>query len=66
MPILIYWLMGCFLIGTSVGSIRKECPSFDSPSAGEYIVQVAAWPAMLIAAYMSPRPHKCEGEKSNG
>lgn len=45
--IAIYWIVGCLLIGSGVGSNKNRCPNDKGPSAQEIFFAVVEWPALL-------------------
>lgn len=46
---LIYWLIGCVIVGLPLGSLLRECPDADVKTA-DIMVVIATWPAIIIAA----------------
>jgi hypothetical protein len=58
---LIYWFVGCAIVGVPMGSLMRECPDAEVKSA-DVLTAVATWPAIIIAAISSgkiERSSKC-------
>ena len=64
-PLLLYWFVGCVVVGLPLGSLLKECPNAKVNSA-EMVATAAMWPAVLLAAFtMGPQPKTgCEAAMS--
>jgi hypothetical protein len=63
--LLIYWVIGCFVIGMPLGSLITECPKAKLPVA-EVVGYVAVWPvvfAMVLSRIGQPPLPKtgCDG-----
>ena len=57
--ILIYWVIGCLIIGAAFGHSLKDCPLDKRPNVNDVLVSVAIWPAMLTALWVNgPVPPK--------
>lgn len=58
--LLVYWVIGCVLIGFPIGRLMTKCPN-DKIPPDAVIVSVAVWPAMLVAAIVSNKQEsQCE------
>lgn len=57
----IYWVIGCVLIGVAVGKHERRCPHDSPPSLQNELVLIAIWPASFAAYYVNQtEPEKCE------
>ncbi len=48
--VLIYWLIGCALIGYSLGNGYRKCPNDARLTQVETVAAIAIWPAVLVGA----------------
>jgi hypothetical protein len=55
--ILIYWIIGCFVIGPAIAGRMNDCPN-DKVEATTIVSMVAVWPVALIAAIGLKSPDK--------
>lgn len=54
----IYWLMGCWLIGSVYGEHAKACPTDELPMM-DIAASVVVWPALAFAGYeVRNEPHR--------
>lgn len=56
----IYWLIGCILIGSAIGTHASRCPSDTTPPLANLVAGIAIWPALLIAAIGMTPAKTCE------
>lgn len=49
---LIYWFVGCAIVGIPMGSLMKDCPDADV-KAIDIFVTVATWPVFILAGNTS-------------
>jgi len=54
--ILVYWVIGCVLVGWADGKIHEECGT--RINSQELFVGVAFWPAHVVAAMVDDTPPK--------
>jgi len=54
---LVYWLLGCALVGMCLGSAHNKCPN-DPIDSAETALAVSVWPAWIFAALMISPPSK--------
>ena len=58
--LMIYWLLGCLLIGLAVVSVTRKCPNDHIPQ-GLIVEAVVVWPAILVVAWTGEhRPLTCD------
>lgn len=53
-PLIIYWVFGCYLVGTAFGSSYNRCPNdpvmlVEEPA--KVLTYVAIWPAVAFFAW---------------
>jgi hypothetical protein len=72
-PLIIYWVVGCFFIGSAYGLSHKKCPNDPLEFATEpakIAAVVAIWPMVMFFALNAgdPPETKCKTsqEKTNG
>lgn len=58
--IFIYWMTGCVLLGVGAGLHETRCPNDKYPSAVEFAVGIAVWPAGVFWAITNLRLPACE------
>lgn len=56
--LVIYWLIGCVVIGGAIGVHAARCPSDATPPLSNILAGVTIWPALLISAIGVSAPPK--------
>jgi hypothetical protein len=56
--LLVYWLVGCWVVGTSLALRLNACPADKLDSAAELLALVAIWPIGLAASFSLPKDYK--------
>jgi hypothetical protein len=61
--LLIYWIVGCLLVGAGLGQRELRCPREKSMSEVDIVAAVATWPAVFTWAWIAPTPPACREDK---
>lgn len=66
--LIVYWIIGCIILGGAQGKLFTECPNDPYKIDSSDLVAIALWPAILMAAYEArganfPK-HSCKQEAS--
>lgn len=56
----IYWIVGCLLIGASLGSYETRCPKDPLPEASTVLAGIVAWPTGFAWAMVNSTPSPCK------
>ena len=65
-PLIVYWVLGCLVIGPALAGRLNDCPK-DDVEFSQVVRAVAVWPALLIAAIGLKRADKsCKAAPSSG
>jgi hypothetical protein len=56
---LVYWLIGCLLVGLGAGLRENRCPNDRIEPVG-YVVEIATWPASLALATVNSTLPPCK------
>jgi hypothetical protein len=51
--LLIYWIIGCVLMGLVFGKMLQKCPS-DPVDYAELVATVAVWPLLVVGVVSLP------------
>lgn len=55
--VLIYWIIGCCVVGPGMGLAITRCPN-DPIDSAEALRNAAMWPAIIVGALNLPRGFK--------
>lgn len=53
--LLLYWCIGCLLVGLGLGANLGECPNDEHPATSQHLIAAAMWPMFITAAMSLPR-----------
>ena len=48
--LLVYWIVGCMMVGGAIANHLKICPNDPMPSTMEVLGSVAVWPVPMFGA----------------
>lgn len=55
-----YWLIGCAVVGFSLGAHETRCPQDKYMASSEIVATVAIWPVGFAWAFANSRKPACE------
>jgi hypothetical protein len=58
--IMIYWIIGCLLLGAAMAVSKRDCPNDKAPSVPEMLTVIVAWPAAIGWALVGVPHVKCD------
>lgn len=56
----IYWIVGCLIVGASLGLYEIRCPKDPAFEVATVIAGIATWPAGFTWAMANSKPSACK------